>query len=374
MDSHSQNTLDRVGQNDRTLTHLQLGDKMIEFDSGLSSDFSQLGAAIGQNTHLTELSYDDSSRLQSTNEDFFDGLKRNTSIQDLIISIDNHSIGGVVHEILKAYQANNSHLALLYVHGTSLQNWGGQVVATTLRRCTNLRTIILQCNMTDEQLSRMIAAVTDHSLKTLGLSENRIGNAGCYTLSTLLVDPKCTIDTLGLLNNNIGNRGAATLANTLLNNKRLKVLRLDGNPFDSSTIEDVFAKVLCNKSSPLNSIYTSNHTLQTLSLDQQRDEHLLARLLKMNEGTDKSHVAIKKILIYHPNIDMEPLFGWNMEGEGERDLKALPHVIDWFDRATKAVVGDDMQRDYLDKEKLYTIYQFARAMPLLFEGIAEVEC
>ena len=63
-----------------------------------------------------------------------------------------------------------------------------------------------------------------------------------------------------------------------------------------------------------------------------------------------------------------------MEGEGERDLKALPHVIDWFDRATKAVVGDDMQRDYLDKEKLYTIYQFARAMPLLFEGIAEVEC
>ena len=56
MDSHSQNTLDRVGQNDRTLTHLQLGDKGIEFDSGLSSDFSQLGAAVGQNTHLTELS------------------------------------------------------------------------------------------------------------------------------------------------------------------------------------------------------------------------------------------------------------------------------------------------------------------------------
>jgi hypothetical protein len=371
MDSRNQITLDRVRRNDSTLTHLQLGHhnggEGFTFDSGLSSEYSQLGAAIGQHTHLIELFYDDdSSQFQSTHKDFFDGLKQNKSIRELSICFDSIGIDGVVHEILKAYQANNSHLALLYLMGTSLQNGGDQVVATTLRTCTNLRTIIIQCRMTDEQLSGMIVAVKDHRLETLGLSENRIGDAGCNTLSTILLDPKCTIETLGLINNNIGNKGAATLANTLLNNKRLEVLRLHGNPLDSSTIEDIFARVLCNKSSSLNSIYSSNHTLQELNLDQRRDEHMLARLLKMNKGTDKSHVAIKKILMYHPNIDMEPLFGWNTEGEGERDLKALPHVIAWFDRATNAVVGDDMQREDLDKGKLYTIYQFARAMPLLF--------
>ena len=77
-----------------------------------------------------------------------------------------------------------------------------------------------------------------------------------------------------------------------------------------------------------------------------------------------------KIVKYHfHQIDMEPLFDWNMEGEGERDLKALPYVIAWFDRAAKVVVGYGMQRDYgmhLDREKLSSIYQFARALPLFF--------
>ncbi|MDB4430429.1 hypothetical protein N9140_00565, partial [bacterium] len=69
----------------------------------------------------------------------------------------------------------------------------------------------------------------------------------------------------------------------------------------------------------------------------------------------------------HPNIDMEPLFEWNMEGEGEHDLKALPYVVAWFDRAQEAVASDEGGDSYnINERKLSAIYQFAKAMPLMF--------
>ena len=102
-----------------------------------------------------------------------------------------------------------------------------------------------------------------------------------------------------------------------------------------------------------------------LILEHRKGEQL-ASLLNMNRDTNKSNVAIKKILKYHPNIDMEPFFEWNMEGDGERDLKALPYVVDWFERAQDAVAGDEGEERYnIDGRKLSAIYQFARAMPLM---------
>ena len=75
-------------------------------------------------------------------------------------------------------------------------------------------------------------------------------------------------------------------------------------------------------------------------IKEQGGQHvnLLATLLKMNEEENKSHVAIRKILKYHPNIDMKPLF--ELDSDGEQTLKALPHVVDWFERAGEAVAGD----------------------------------
>ena len=37
---------------------------------------------------------------------------------------------------------------------------------------------------------------------------------------------------------------------------------------------------------------------------------------------------------------MEALFEWKMEGEGERDLKALPFVVAWFERAGAVRAGE----------------------------------
>ena len=67
---------------------------------------------------------------------------------------------------------------------------------------------------------------------------------------------------------------------------------------------------------------------------------------------------------------MEPLLNWNMEGECDQDLKALPYVISWFERALEALPG---MRHNIYKRKLTAIYQFAKAVPLLFVPASHIK-
>ena len=236
----------------------------------------------------------------------------------------------------------------------------------------------------------MVEAVRGHrSLEVLNIWSNRFGNVGCTSIATLLADSNCNVHTLSLGDNQIGNEGVNTLANSLTNNNKLKELDIGGNQLDKVSVEDAFVRVLCNTSS-INDIYSSNHTLEMLSMISSVDEEesigiQLASLLKMNKGINKKYVAIKKILQNYPNIEMEPLFEW---GSGnERNLMALPYVIDWFVRAGEVVERDDESvdsSDYSDSDdtsdsnnsddydyqveekQLTVIYEFALAMPLLF--------
>ena len=80
---------------------------------------------------------------------------------------------------------------------------------------------------------------------------------------------------------------------------------------------------------------------------------------------------MKKILEYHPNIDFEPLFQW--DAEGEQTLKALPYVVDWFDRAEVAVVDNSGESYNLEEKQLSAIFQFATAMPLLMVPASSIK-
>ena len=380
MNSKSERTLHRLEQNESTKTQLQIGGRQqLEtgrtcwFNSRDGNDFSRLGAAIGENSHLTHLRFVlAGSGLDVAYQGFYDGLKRNSSIYKLEINF-NHPVieEGVGREILKAYQENNN-LTEILINNTDLQNGGDEVVAESLRRCTNLHKVcLMNTNITDGQLlPNIVEAVIEHrSLKKFGLFANRIGNAWCGVLATLLRDPSCNLHTLDLRLNHIGNEGTTILANALATNTKLKKLYLGGNPMDDQSVVDIFAKLLCDTSS-ISNTYSSNHTLRKLLVLLTNQQHLgehLDSLLKMNKGKNKSHVAIKKILKYHPNIDMTPFYEWNMEGDGERDLKALPYVVAWFDRAEEAVAGDEDVESYNIRAKMLSaIYQFACDMPLLF--------
>ena len=372
MDSRSQETLRMVEENDDTLTHLQIGiDYNIGFSSTDGDDFSRLGAAIGDNTHLTTLVVilRDVGDLSVTNNEFYDGLKQNSSINKLTLMFWGMNIaGGVGQKILETYQENNSNLTDINISRMGFENGGEHILAETLRMCTNLQEVCLyNSNINDVQLSLFIEATRGHrSLEYLNLNGSRIGIAGCETFATLLRDPNCNLHTLNLSANSINIEGTTILANALLNNTKLRILNLHGNPINQSLVNH-FNKLLCNISS-INSIYSSNHILENLGPSQLlRLDLKLTSLLKMNKGKNKSHVAIKKILLYHPNIDMEPLFEWNMEGEGERDLKALPYVVAWFKRAGEAVADAyDGRSCNIEENKLSAMYQFAKAMPLLF--------
>ena len=158
--------------------------------------------------------------------------------------------------------------------------------------------------------------------------------------------------------------------NSLANNTKLTTLFLNANPIHQPSALDLFARVLCDTSS-VNNTFTSNHTLQSLILPNQILQARIWGILNLNSSTNKSRVAIEKVIKCHPNIDMEPLFNWNMEGECDQDLKALPYVISWFERALEALPGD--MRHNIYKRKLTVIYQFAKALPLLFVPASHIK-
>ena len=96
--------------------------------------------------------------------------------------------------------------------------------------------------------------------------------------------------------------------------------------------------------------------------------------LKLNKSPNQV-AAICKILFIHPDIDVMPLFQFN--------LKCLPLVVEWLEKAKKSYLWnlntdqyiDQSTRSYLDEmnessdtfqhRQLSAIYKFIRGMPLL---------
>ena len=110
MDPSSLQTLRRVEENDATFTELYIGGMEItSFNSSNSRDFSHLGASIAQNTNVKTLSFNFVHNLDAMNDEFFDGLKYNSSIDELILNCDGRGIvGGAIQELLEVYQENTN--------------------------------------------------------------------------------------------------------------------------------------------------------------------------------------------------------------------------------------------------------------------------
>ena len=226
-------------------------------------------------------------------------------------------------------------------------------------------------------------------LKKLNLCGNRIGSASCEALGALLEHPDCNIQTLNLMRNQISKFGFYHLANSLVNNSSLECLDLvDNNPLneqyriDESTFVYTFGSALLNltpnqllakKVDPPEIWcptlkYYANHTLERLWVDCEKT-YYLCDSLKMNSCSNKSHVAMRKILKGDTDIVVEPLFGWDESGEWS--LKSLPHLVAWYEVAEAVVESysdsDEEEEDYdIDRKKLSSIYDYAKAMPLLF--------
>ena len=379
-------TLLRIGQNDNTLTGVSIGIGIFAGCDPFNSrdDFVRLGNSIGTNTHLAKLAVCVTGvrgglELDVAHREFFEGLTRNKSIKTVELKCWGSSIDkGVLGKILTSYQTNSNNLVDLYISTCRLQNGGDRFLAATLQKFTNLTKLKLVSNsihvpgISDEQLLVLVDAIRgNHSLEKLCLDRNRIGDAGCETLSTLLTNPLSNLQDLELNNNNISNDGINIIIDALAGNNRLKKLYLQNNPIDTSAARYEFSRLICNTSS-INHIYSSNHTLVYVAvISRFGGDHIVTDKMDMNEETNKSHVAIRKIDRHRPSIDMKPFFCW--DAESELTLKGLPYILAWFEKAHTVIMVKKkrefekaMCKRFNETRKLSAIYEFAKAMPLKF--------
>ena len=109
-----------------------------------------------------------------------------------------------------------------------------------------------------------------------------------------------------------------------------------------------------------NSINLSNHTLRYLgdfsgSPSGSDVKNCIAGWLTLNKDCQTPNLAAKcKILHLFPDLDMVPLFHWN--------LKPLPLVKRWFETLTSP--NDDVAASIRNKE-LSSIYKFVRGLHVL---------
>ena len=393
MDNQSRETLRMVEQNE-LITLIIQGAGAGTFFSENNTDYSRLGSSIAENTNLEHLdvsmnglvsrSGDDNvcyPTLEVSNDAFFNGLKCNSSISKVTLRCGGATlVGGVFHEILKAYQENNEHITYLEIRMPDIQNGGEQVIAETMRRCTNIQELDINSialggfdinSMTRRQLLQPIAeAIRGHSsLEKLSLDNCQVGNQ-CEVLATLLEDPNSNLQSLNLRSNSINFEGANVIVNSLINNTKLRKLYLSVAPIYRNGAAGLFSKLICNTSN-INSLHSSNHSLEKVSFESYSNADLNC-CVEMNVYANKGHVATRKILHYHPNIDISPLYNLDVEEDDEQNLKGLPYVVSWFERADEAVESYSGWKNEIERRKLSSIYQFAQAMPLLFVPTSQV--
>lgn len=383
-----------------------------------ANDMGWLGYFIGKSNDLKELYI---RNIYTSNVDviksFFSGVSSNKSIQKLeFFAMD--LLGGKIFTMLDHFFKDNISLEVLTINGCNLgEDW--RLLALVLGSCSNSLTALtlLNNNISDEGLVDIITALSMHRrLSMLDLEENCLHQNGCIALATLLkcsvtglqsldlstneLDDECVgvlvpvlknyshLELLRLSNNtsitsrgwqklasilespnfnlkelilygsnvDIDDKALAAFANSLATNRIMHTLNLNRNGRITDEGWEVLSKSLSDTSS-INSTFLSNHTLRFVGGPNARNVPLLRPMLTLNLRDEKREVAIIKILQHHNCFDMTPFFEW--------EFKVLPLMIGWFERASVI----DMPKDYepdIEPRKLSSIYQFIRAMPLLY--------
>mmetsp|Transcript_25803 Transcript_25803/g.44050 ORF Transcript_25803/g.44050 Transcript_25803/m.44050 type:complete len:415 (+) Transcript_25803:93-1337(+) len=367
---NNKDTLSRMIDNNSTLTilrislhnapfaitrHLSFG----HFVPNNSAELKLLGNAIAKSRHLERIefhhdeSWSHAVLVGNIGASFLKGIRLNSSIHDVRWIRCNHSRGFNGARVLKALSfRQNANLTKITFKECNLGD-GGDDLASAIQMCKSVRYIsITESELVDEILVKLVRAVKtlDH-LKVCVLSKNDICRQGCEALATLLQRSNCSLITLCLSENNINDNSVAVLANALKINKTLKKLYLDNNPGITDSGWNAFIQVLSYSNHTLTSMgeYFDNANNGTCPLPQN-----LTSMLALNRGMDKQRIAIQKVLLCYPHLDMEPFLEW--------DLKLFPVIVGWFDRANgcmEAAAG-------MDTRKLDAIYQFTQALPMMF--------
>ena len=279
------------------------------------------------------------------------------SLTELTLMDNNLSDDGLVDIITSL--SMHRHLSKLDLDGNMLRKNGCLAMATLLKcSVTELRQLDLASNeLDDESIHALVPGLNSCShLHTLRLSRNElITSKGWQHLATVLEAPNSNINGLVLAGNNVDDEAAVEIARSLVNNIKLVTLNLNSNQINAKGWK-AFSKLLCDTSS-INATFLSNHTLTCVNSSADSDTRAsLQQLFVLNDRENKKQIAMIKILQHHDDFDMMPFFEW--------EFKVLPLMIDWFERASEIPRVSFSQ--HISQGKLSSIYQFVRAMPVLY--------
>jgi len=117
------------------------------------------------------------------NRTFFEGLKRNASIENIGLSGWDFS-EGIGREFLNEYVANNNNLISIISIGSFLGNGGIGVLTSAVTRCPNLNIMYLKsCNIDDGMLEELVSGIRGaNQIRKLDLNGNNFGRDGCEAL------------------------------------------------------------------------------------------------------------------------------------------------------------------------------------------------
>ena len=232
----------------------------------------------------------------------------------------------------------------------------GRDVSIWLQNNSTLQYLDLSyCGITDQDIIALGNALMSNStLQVLNVGTNRsITSMGWQAFSIYLQNHNSTFKNLKADDTDMNDESLMVLLNALANDTILKTLVAHPNDSISDIGWQALADFLCDKTS-LESIYTSNHTLQQIYAgyyynDDGPKDHLVS-LLELNQNGNKHEVARQKLIRYYFSNDDGGIV--KVEDFVDMELEVLPYAIAW--------VG----RDDTGHSLLYKLFQ---TMPTLFD-------
>ena len=332
-------------------------------DNGIGDEGVQvLASSLASNTKLRELVLADNNIGDVGVEALADLLAQNRALRVLSLARNTAITANGMRSVSRFLRS--SGLKDLRLDGINLSIEGWNTLADALSVNKSVVSLSLKSSwdslgIGDDAL-RALAVGLSHNclLKTLDLSGNTAVTAsGLRSLKEYFRSPSCALKDLNLFDINISDKSAHALADALFGNKSLLNLRFGLSGGITSKGWKSFLTMICDSSSP-NSLYLSNHTIRSLSMypglpGSDVRKHI-ARELETNKVCQTPKLAAKsKILRFFPDLDMVPLFQWN--------LKLLPLLKTWL-RLSSANEAFEAR---IRNSELSCIYKFVRGLPVL---------
>lgn len=330
------------------------------------------GAAIfavtlAGNITMEELTINRNTSIRTTGWMALSALLRSKQLRMKNISIGTNLITDDVLTSMAASLAKNKHVKRLDLaacnHFSSTNNitisgWRALFGYLKSPRCVLSHLDISENNINDAAIASLVSSLMENcKLKKLNLSGNSITKEGLHSFLAVLQSQKSALDDLDLSYLGVTDETAIRYADELSTNNKLKRISFfDTDQAITSTGLASFSRVLCDKSSIMNT-FLSNHTLESVEhWDSWGPTDELAMLLKINQTNNNSDAARLKIIKAHfsgNDSKLQSLIGLPLE--------VLPHIIHWIGR------GSSNSTENRDNNVGRLMYQFIRARPTLVQ-------